>query len=135
MLIFLLYGGYSEDGLGSGTFIKATESKEEALMHYKDVKSDPYSVGSVKVLTENSFSRIFTESEEVSISVRRLKREVVSKCMTQSQLIHLETLAQIVSGNIIALVILYFYGMSLTQSLSLQVVFFITSYIRSYFIY
>ena len=54
--------------------------------------------------------------------------------MTQSQLIHLETLAQIVSGNIIALVILYFYGMTLTQSLSLQVIFFITSYIRSYFI-
>ena len=54
--------------------------------------------------------------------------------MTKSQLIHLETLAQIISGNIIALVILYFYGMTLTQSLSLQVVFFITSYIRSYFI-
>ena len=54
--------------------------------------------------------------------------------MTQSQLIHLETLAQIVSGNIIALVILYFYGMSLQQSLSLQIVFFVTSYIRSYFI-
>ena len=54
--------------------------------------------------------------------------------MTQSQLIHLETLAQIISGNIIALVILYFYGMSLQQSLSLQIVFFITSYIRSYFI-
>ena len=54
--------------------------------------------------------------------------------MTQSQLIHLETLAQIISGNIIALVILYFYGMSLQQSLSLQIVFFVTSYIRSYFI-
>ena len=54
--------------------------------------------------------------------------------MKQSHLMHLETLAQIVSGNIIALVILYFYGMTLTQSLSLQVVFFITSYIRSYFI-
>jgi hypothetical protein len=54
--------------------------------------------------------------------------------MKQSQFIHLETLAQIVSGNIIALVILYFYGMTLTQSLSLQVVFFVTSYIRSYFI-
>ena len=54
--------------------------------------------------------------------------------MKQSTLIHLETLAQIISGNIIALVILYFYGMSLTQSLSLQVVFFVTSYIRSYFI-
>ena len=54
--------------------------------------------------------------------------------MTKSQLIHLETLAQIVSGNIIALVILYFYGMSLQQSLSLQIVFFVTSYIRSYFI-
>ena len=49
-------------------------------------------------------------------------------------LIHLETLAQILVGNVVALVILYFYGMSLTQSLSLQVVFFITSYIRSYFI-
>lgn len=35
--------------------------------------------------------------------------------MTKSQLIHLETLAQIICGNIIALVILYFYGMSLTQ--------------------
>ena len=54
--------------------------------------------------------------------------------MTQNQLIHLETIAQIISGNIIALVILYFYGMTLTQSLSLQVIFFITSYIRSYFI-
>ena len=47
---------------------------------------------------------------------------------------HLETLAQIISGNIIALVILYFYGMSLQQSLGLQLIFFVTSYIRSYFI-
>ena len=54
--------------------------------------------------------------------------------MTQSQLIHLETLAQILVGNVVALVILSLYGMTLTQSLSLQVVFFVTSYIRSYFI-
>ena len=54
--------------------------------------------------------------------------------MKQSTIIHLETLAQILVGNVVALVILYFYEMSLTQSLSLQVVFFITSYIRSYFI-
>ena len=54
--------------------------------------------------------------------------------MKQSTLIHLETLAQILVGNVVALVILYFYGMTLTQSLSLQVVFFITSYVRSYFI-
>ena len=54
--------------------------------------------------------------------------------MKQNTLTHLETLAQIISGNIIALVILYFYGMSLQQSLSLQIVFFVTSYIRSYFI-
>ena len=54
--------------------------------------------------------------------------------MKQNTLIHLETLAQIISGNIIALVILYFYGMSLQQSLSLQLIFFVTSYIRSYFI-
>ena len=54
--------------------------------------------------------------------------------MKQSTLIHLETLAQILVGNVVALVILYFYGMTLGQSLSLQVVFFITSYIRSYFI-
>lgn len=54
--------------------------------------------------------------------------------MKQSHLMHLETLAQIISGNIIALVILYFYGMSLQQSLGLQLIFFVTSYIRSYFI-
>ena len=54
--------------------------------------------------------------------------------MKQSTLIHLETLAQILVGNVVALVILYFYGMSLQQSLSLQLIFFVTSYIRSYFI-
>ena len=54
--------------------------------------------------------------------------------MKQNTLIHLETLAQILVGNVVALVILYFYGLTLTQSLSLQVIFFITSYIRSYFI-
>ena len=54
--------------------------------------------------------------------------------MKQNTLTHLETLAQILVGNVVALVILYFYGMSLQQSLSLQIVFFITSYIRSYFI-
>ena len=54
--------------------------------------------------------------------------------MKQNTLIHLETLAQILVGNVVALVILSLYGMTLTQSLSLQVVFFVTSYIRSYFI-
>ena len=54
--------------------------------------------------------------------------------MKQSTLIHLETFTQIFVGNIVALVILYFYGMSLQQSLSLQLIFFVTSYIRSYFI-
>ena len=54
--------------------------------------------------------------------------------MKQNTLIHLETLAQIFVGNVVALVILYFYGMTLTQSLSLQLIFFVTSYIRSYFI-
>ena len=54
--------------------------------------------------------------------------------MKQNTLIHLETLAQILVGNVLALVILSLYGMTLTQSLSLQVVFFVTSYIRSYFI-
>ena len=54
--------------------------------------------------------------------------------MTQNTLIHLETLAQILVGNVLALVILSLYGMTLTQSLSLQVLFFVTSYIRSYFI-
>ena len=57
-----------------------------------------------------------------------------STLIRSEKLIHLETLAQILVGNVVALAILYFYGMSLTQSLSLQVVFFITSYIRSYFI-
>ena len=54
--------------------------------------------------------------------------------MKQNTLIHLETLAQILVGNVVALVILSLYGMTLTQSLSLQVVFFITSYVRGYFI-
>lgn len=65
MLVFLLYGGESVDGYGASKFLKATESKEEAFEHYKNIKFDPYSIGKVRVLTEDSFNRVFTEVQEI----------------------------------------------------------------------
>ena len=47
-------------------------------------------------------------------------------------IIHAEALTQNVLGLVIAFIILKLWGMSTSESLGLQVVFFIASYIRSY---
>ena len=56
-------------------------------------------------------TRVLKQEKYVNITDEKFKVGE-TKCMTQNQLIHLETIAQIISGNIIALVILYFYGLS-----------------------
>lgn len=50
--IFLLYGGSSADGRGSGRYIGRTEDKEKAKKHYLKVYNDPYSTGQVKILSK-----------------------------------------------------------------------------------
>lgn len=45
---------------------------------------------------------------------------------------HIEALTQNVIGMIVAFIILKIFGMSFTESVMLQSIFFITSYIRSY---
>lgn len=47
---------------------------------------------------------------------------------------HIEALTQNIIGMIIAFIILKIFGMSFTESVLLQSIFFITSYIRSYVI-
>ena len=47
---------------------------------------------------------------------------------------HAEVLTQNVLGIIIALIILKLWGMSTTESLTLQAIFFVTSYIRGYIV-
>lgn len=47
---------------------------------------------------------------------------------------HLETIAQTVGGLIISFIILQAFGMSVHESIKLQVVFLIASYARSYLI-
>ena len=47
---------------------------------------------------------------------------------------HAESLAQNICGLLIAFVILKIWGMSTTESIGLQAIFFIASYIRSYII-
>lgn len=75
MLIFILYDGTSVDGRGTGNFLKATESKEEALVHYKNIKLDPYSIGKVQVLTEDIFNNILTEAQEIKYFGKVVKRK------------------------------------------------------------
>lgn len=47
---------------------------------------------------------------------------------------HIEALTQNIVGLIIAFIILKLFGMSFTESILLQSIFFVTSYIRSYVI-
>lgn len=47
---------------------------------------------------------------------------------------HGETIAQNVIGLIISFIILRIYGMSTSESIGLQSIFFVTSYVRSYLI-
>lgn len=47
---------------------------------------------------------------------------------------HAETIAQNVTGLIISFIVLKLWGMSTHESLSLQAIFFFTSYARSYII-
>lgn len=57
-----------------------------------------------------------------------------NKVIGSSLLPHLEALTQNVLGMIIAFAILHLWGMSMSESVALQCVFFITSYIRSYIV-
>lgn len=72
-LIYLLYEGQSEDGRGKGRFYKATKDTKVALAHYKEVKKNPYSVGSVWVLKPNSLNRVFSENMEVKYFGKKVK--------------------------------------------------------------
>ena len=50
----------------------------------------------------------------------------------QSLELHIETLTQMIVGLILGFVILRMFGLTNTQSITLQVIFFIVSYARSY---
>lgn len=51
--IYMLYHGYSEDGMGSPEYLGRTASKAEARKFHDDHKSDPFWTGDVQVLTDN----------------------------------------------------------------------------------
>lgn len=50
----------------------------------------------------------------------------------KERIIHLETLAQNIVGLIIAFIILTLWGLPFIESVALQTIFFVTSYIRGY---
>lgn len=52
--IFLLYGGESEDGRGTGIYKGFTEDENEAYEFYKDkIQNNPYSTGRVVKITRD----------------------------------------------------------------------------------
>ena len=55
------------------------------------------------------------------------------KLMTNKQ-IHIESLTQVIVGLLISFVILHLWGMSFGESVVLQTIFLVVSYIRSYMI-
>lgn len=51
---------------------------------------------------------------------------------SKERMIHLETLTQNLVGLVIAFIILTLWGLPLIESVALQTIFFITSYVRGY---
>lgn len=58
---YLLYDGESVDGCGRPEYLTRTLDKKVALDHYKKCKSNPYSVGKVKVITDAKEYMVFRE--------------------------------------------------------------------------
>lgn len=52
--------------------------------------------------------------------------------MNRERMVHLETLTQNIVGLIVAFIILTLWGLPFIESLALQTIFFVTSYIRGY---
>ena len=51
---------------------------------------------------------------------------------SKERMIHLETLTQNVVGLVVAFIILTLWGLPFIESVALQAIFFITSYVRGY---
>lgn len=51
---FLLFEGSSVDGRGSPKYVGRTIDKHAARTHYINVKNNPYSIGKVEIITDNS---------------------------------------------------------------------------------
>lgn len=55
---YLLYGGTSEDGMGSGPYIGRTTDKEVARDHHAKCRKNPYSIGFVEIVTDTEKKRV-----------------------------------------------------------------------------
>ena len=57
---YLLFGGTSIDGRGGGEYIGRTTSKDVAHGHYLGCLKDPYSIGSVQIVTDIKTERAWS---------------------------------------------------------------------------
>jgi len=62
---YLLFGGSSVDGRGEGKYQGRTLSKKEAIDHFQQCNSDPYSIGYVLIVKSDICRRaIYLEDFE-----------------------------------------------------------------------
>ena len=54
---YLLFGGSSADGRGEGRYAGRTTDVTEARKHYEKCAADPYSTGSVQIVTDTKMER------------------------------------------------------------------------------
>ena len=60
---YLLFVGSSPDGLGHSIYDGRTTDKEEAIRHFEEIKSNPYSTGKVVIVTDEEY-RVATWKED-----------------------------------------------------------------------
>lgn len=66
--LYLLYDGYSEDGMGSGKYCGRTTSKAIAKKHWDEIQHSPHSTGKVVAITDTEEKRIWKENDWVNFS-------------------------------------------------------------------
>lgn len=54
---YLLFGGSSVDGRGEGKYIGRTLNRNEAIAHFYQCNSDPYSTGYVLIISDEVHRR------------------------------------------------------------------------------
>lgn len=70
---FLLFGGQSSDGRGDGKYEGRTTDVKEAADHMRKVSSNPYSVGSVQIVTDEFFRSALSVRDIMQHAAERRK--------------------------------------------------------------
>jgi len=91
--LYLLYGGSSEDGLGSGEYIGRTTDEGVAFSHFVSIIKDGYSTGTVRIVTATKIDDAYFYEDWFSRAKKEIETFSPKKEMTQKEMIQIALIA------------------------------------------